>query len=206
MNSKRLMESKPSLVALALAVLLGCALVPEAAFATGCLNDSNPNLVKNGDFESGSGTNVTGWKVEWNSAVDPYVYLDRTNPHSGAQDLALGTTRAANDIVQKIQGTQVASIYTICFWLYSSPNLTGGVTSFEVLWNNVPELELSNSAQFGYQYYALNVIAQGNTQDFLRIRERNNQGFYYLDDVAVQLCTGCTLAPEFGQQKKLKSY
>jgi hypothetical protein len=45
------------------------------------------------------------------------------------------------------------------------------------------------------------VIAQGNSNDYLRIRERNKQGFYYLDDVAVQECTGCGLGAEAKPQK-----
>jgi hypothetical protein len=60
---------------------------------------------------------------------------------------------------------------------------------------------LTNSAEFGYQYLAINVLAQGNDLDFFRIRERNKQGFYYLDDVSIQLCNGCTLAA--GENKRV---
>src|SRR5204863_7571491 len=116
--------------------------------------------------------------------------------------LALGSTNAANDVVQKIKGTAAGKVYTICFWLYSSPNPTAGVTSLEVLWNNVTELALTNSAEFSYQYLALNVLAQGNDTDFLRIRERNREGFYFLDDVAVQECTGCGLGAEASPLKQ----
>lgn len=52
-------------------------------------------------------------------------------------------------------------------------------------------LELTNSAQFNYTYFSLNVT--GTNNDYLRFRERNGQGFYNLDDVAVQLCPGCGL-------------
>lgn len=202
MNTQCHSESRRGLCALAFAVLFAAGVMPKAALAQSCYNDDNPNLVKNGDFESGSGTDVKKWTVEWDSSVDQYVFLDRSNPHSGGQDLALGTIDAANDIVQKIKGTTVGQVYTICLWLASSPNPTGGVTSFSVLWNNVSELDLTNSAQFGYQYYAFNVTASG--ADFLRIRERNKQGFYYLDDVAVQLCSGCGLAPDSSAQKTSK--
>ena len=65
-------------------------------------------------------------------------------------------------------------------------------------------LELTNSGQFGYQYFALNVIAQGDDLDYLRFRERNKEGFYYLDDVSVQLCTGCGLAPDGGRANPKK--
>jgi hypothetical protein len=188
---------------MALIAMLAWTMGPTAVSAApSCLADSNPNLVRNGGFESGSGTHVTDWKVEWSSSADPFVYIERGHAHNGAQDLALGTTKASNDIVQKVRGTSRDNIYTICFWLYSSPNVTGGVTTFDVLWNNVTELNLTNSAQFGYQYFAINVLAQGDDSDYLRFRERNNQGFYYMDDVSVQLCSGCTLAPDADRRAK----
>ena len=134
--------------------------------------------------------------MEWPNSVDAYVYLDTSNPHSGSQELALGTISAPNDVVQHIKGTKTNTVYTVCFWLASSPNPTAGVTTFEVLWNNVPIISLSNSGPFGYQYLSFDVLAQGASLDFLRFRERNKQGYYYLDDVAVQECTGCGLAAE----------
>jgi hypothetical protein len=193
-------ESAYRVAAIAAVVASACVLAPSATLA-GCRDNNNANLVNNGGFESGSGTNITGWTVEWGKSVDPYVYLDTTNPHKGVQDLAIGTINAPNDIVQRIKGTSNGTVYTVCFWLYSSPNPSAGVTTFEILWNNVPELSLTNSGPFGYQYLSFNVIAQGNSNDYLRIRERNKQGFYYLDDVAVQECTGCGLGAEAKPQK-----
>ena len=193
MKNKYFQSCVKSLTALAAGVVAACVLLPGTTLAN-CQNNNNANLASNGGFESGSGTNITSWKVEWPPRVDPFVYIDTSHPHSGAQDLALGSTSAANDIAQTIKSTTPGKIYTICFWLYSSPNATAGVTTLEVWWNNVDELGLTNSAQFGYQYFAVNVLAQGN--DHLRFRERNKQGFYYLDDVAVQECTGCGLAAE----------
>ena len=175
------------------AIGLTCVLGPCAALAQSCLNNDNPNLVRNGGFESGSGFDIPDWTVEWKHKVDKFVYLDQGNPHSGGQDLKMGSIPAPNDIVQRVGGTTNGQVYTICFWLFSSPNPTAGVTTFEVAWNNVSELALTNSAPFGYQYFAINVIAQGGNLDFLRFRERNKQGFYYLDDVAVQECSGCSL-------------
>ena len=171
-------------------------MLPGTAAAENCYNNSNANLVRNGGFEGGSQYNVSGWTVEWDHTVDPEVFEETSHPHSGSQDLAMGTIEAPNDIVQRIRGTTGGKIYTVCFWLYSSPNPTAGVTTFEVLWNNVPVLTLTNSGNFTYQYLSLNVLAQGNKRDFLRFRERNKQGFYYLDDVAVQECTGCGLGAE----------
>jgi hypothetical protein len=188
------------LAALSAVLASACVLAPHATLAN-CVKNNNPELVNNGGFESGSGTTITGWTVEWKSSVDKYVYLDTTTPHNGAQDLAMGTINAPNDIVQRIKGTTNGTVYTVCFWLYSSPNPSAGVTTFEVLWNNVPELSLTNSGPFGYQYMSFNVLAQGNSLDYLRFRERNKQGFYYLDDVSVQECSGCGLGAEASQLK-----
>jgi hypothetical protein len=189
-----------SLMAATAVVASVCAIAPNVAQAN-CVKNNNVDLVNNGGFESGSGTTIPGWTVKWKSNVDKYVYIDTTHPHNGAQDLALGTINAPNDIVQRIKGTLAGSVYTVCLWLYSSPNPTAGVTTFEVLWNNVPELSLTNSGPFGYQYLSFDVLAQGNSLDFLRFRERNKQGFYYLDDVAVQQCSGCGLGAEEKPQK-----
>jgi hypothetical protein len=181
---------------------LTCVLGSGGALAQSCQNNSNTNLVTNGGFETGTQYNITDWSVQWDDTVDPYVYIDTTHPHSGSQDLALGTTPAPNDIIQRISGATTGQVYTICFWLYSAPDPTAGVTTFEVAWNNVTQLSLINSGAFGYQYYAINVVAQGKNQDYLQFRERNKQGFYYLDDVAVQECSGCGLYPGKKSAKK----
>lgn len=196
MTNGRFHTSMSGAAAIAGAFALACVLAPGTAHAQSCLNNTNSNFVKDGGFESGSGTNIPDWTVEWKPSADHYVYVDNSNPHSGSKELALGSINAPNDIVQRIKGTTTGQVYTICFWLSSSPNPTAGVTTFELLWNNVTELALTNSAPFGYQYLAVNVLAQGNNSDFLRFRERNKQGFYYLDDVAVQECTGCGLGAE----------
>lgn len=187
-------QSLRGLLAVAAASGLACSFGAGAALAQSCLDNSNTNLVQNGGFESGSGSSIPDWTVQWDNSVDPFVYIETSHPHSGSQDLAIGTVPAPNDIIQQIKGTTTGQVYTICFWLYSAPNPSAGVTTFEVAWNNVTQLSLINSGSFDYQYYAINVVAQGNNQDYLQLRERNKQGFYYIDDVAVQECSGCGLA------------
>lgn len=195
MNTQHFLSALRSAPALAAAAGLTWVLASGAALAQSCQNNSNTDLVRNGGFESGSGYKISDWTVGWKAKVDPYVYIDTVHPHDGSKDLAIGSTPAPNDVIQLIRGTKTGKVYTICFWLSSEPDTTGGVTTFEVSWNNVTELALINSAPFGYQYYAINVIAQGDNADYLQFRERNKQGFYYLDDVAVQECTGCGLDP-----------
>jgi len=127
--------------------------------------------------------------------VDPYVKVRNGNPHSGAKELDIGTTNGANDITQPIKTTTVGDVYTVCFWLASAPDQLIGKTSFAVLWNDVSELELTQSGPSTYQYYTFTVV--GTANDHLRFRERNDDGYYYLDDVAIQLCSGCTTGPQF---------
>lgn len=184
----------------ALLVLFACT-ASTGAFAQGCYNNTNANLVRNGGFEEGFGTNISHWNVRWTgtltngSLVDPYVMIGSGNPNSGKQELDLGTTGGANDISQPIRNTVAGDVYTVCFWLYSAPDPAVGKTSFQVLWDDVTELELTQSAQSPYQYYTFTVAGTG--QDHLRFRERNDDGYYYLDDVAVQLCSGCDSASRF---------
>lgn len=190
-------------LALAWGFVLTCSVPPEA-LAQSCYNNTNANLVQNGDFETGGvGSVIPKWKVRWTgtlsdgTAVDPYVTVGNDNPHNGAQELDLGTSFGANDIFQEVRGTTAGALYTVCFWLASAPDPAVGKTSLEVLWNDVNELELTQSGPSVYQYYTFVVSAIGLHHDHLRFRERNDQGYYYLDDVAVQLCTGCTLAEGF---------
>ena len=182
-------------------ILLLCA-ASSAADAQSCYQNNNTNFVKNGGFEDGGvGTTIPHWNERWTGTlsngdlVDPFVSVENDNPHSGKQELDLGTTLGANDIAQPIKNTVAGDVYTVCFWLYSAPNITIGKTSFDVLWNDVSQLKLVQSATSPYQYYTFTVVGTGD--DHLRFRERNDNGFYYLDDVAVQLCTGCTAGSQF---------
>jgi hypothetical protein len=202
MNIDFFKDARCRVVALAWGLMLACTVPPEA-FAQSCYNNTNANLVQNGDFESGDiGFIIPKWHVRWTgtlsdgSMVDPNVQVGNGNPHNGAKELDLGTTFGANDIFQAVRRTTAGALYTVCFWLASAPDPLVGKTSLEVLWNDVNELELIQSGPSLYQYYTFVVSANG-TNDHLRFRERNDQGYYYLDDVAVQLCTGCTSAPRF---------
>jgi hypothetical protein len=185
-------------------IVLGCT-ASSGAFAQSCYNNSNPNLIQNGGFENGSvGQTIPDWNVKWHGKtntgklVDPYLNVGNDNPHSGSQELDMGTTLGTNDIYQPITTTVAADVYTVCFWLASAPDPSVGKTSIEVLWNDVSELELIQSATSPYQYYSFTVVGTG--ADHLRFRERNDKGYYYLDDVALQLCSGCTAGHEFKKQ------
>ena len=196
-------DARCRVVALAWGFVLTCTVPPEAV-AQSCYNNTNANLVQNGDFEKGSvGSVIPNWKVRWTgtlldgTAVDPNVNVGNGNPHNGAQELDLGTTGGANDIFQQVSGTSAGALYVVCFWLASVPDPLIGKTSLEVLWNDQNELELVQSGPSAYQYYTFVVSATGARHDYLRFRERNDYGYYYIDDVAVQLCSGCTSAPLF---------
>src|ERR1700731_537911 len=135
MNDKLFNGARCGVFALAGGIVLACTASPEA-FAQSCYNNSNPNLVKNGGFEQGSvGSNIPKWKLRWQGTlsngnpVDPYVTVGNSNPHSGTQELNLGTTTGANDIFQGIKGTTVGDVYTVCFWLASAPDQSIGKTS-----------------------------------------------------------------------------
>src|SRR5438067_2530555 len=61
-------------------IMLACAASPEA-IAQSCYNNSNPNLVQNGDFEAGSvGSAIPHWRVRWSATADPYVNVGNDNP------------------------------------------------------------------------------------------------------------------------------
>ena len=184
-------------VALAV-VVLACTLLPASLSAQTCTGLSTPNLVVNGGFEQGNGFNITGWNVAWNSSADPYMFISNSNVHSGSQTLWMGAIPGSNRIYQSIPNLSPGSVYTVCFWLANDSNCCA--SSFQAMWNDNPVLDMVNNAGFGYQYYSFQVVAVGKGRDVLSFQARQVPSYYYLDDISLQQCTGCTL--NFTEQGK----
>jgi hypothetical protein len=167
--------------------LLGAALFSGAASAT-CTGNSNGSLIHNGGFESGSSTNISGWKV--GDTSDTHVFESSAHAKGGTKSLQMGTSGFENRISQSITDAVPGDAYTVCFWLY---NQSGGSSSFRAQWNGQDMTIVKNSINNGldqFSYYSFNVVATGS--DVLSFEERDDPSFLYLDNVDVQLC-GCTL-------------
>ena len=186
----------------AIAILIACALMPVAASAQTCNGLTTPQQVVNGGFQSGSGFIIPlPWMVAWDSTADPYMLIS-TGGHLSSQALWMGAIPGSNRISQSLPRLTAGSVYTLCFWLSNDNNCCA--SSFEATWNDNNVLEMVNNAGFGYQYYSFQVVAVGGGRDVLSFQARQVPAYYYLDDVSVQLCTGCffPFSPQEQQGKK----
>jgi hypothetical protein len=179
---------------------LGFLMLPTPASAK-CTGNSNPVLVQNDGFESGTGTNIPDWTV-FNTADNEFGAFSDI-PKSGMQSLRMATVGGENRIAQTIT-TTAGSVYTVCFWL--TPGAAVGPDSFRAQWNNQDMIVLKNIGsptgvgQFTFAYYQFSVVATGN--DVLSFEGRNDPGVFYLDNVDVELCTACSISNGAMQAKK----
>ena len=178
-----------------------CLAMSAGMSAQTCNGLSSPNLVVNGNFESGSLYSITGWSVAWDSSADRFMYLYTSNQHSGNQALWMGAVPGSNRIYQQIPNLVPGAVYTVCFWLANDVKCCA--SSFQATWNDNNILDMTNNAGFGYQYFTFQVVAVGKGRDVLSFQARQVPSYYYLDDVALQVCPSCTLT--FSSQEKTSS-
>jgi hypothetical protein len=174
------------------AVIMACVIVPATVSAQTCTGGSGASKVLNGGFQIGSGTTTTDWTVAWPASVDPYVSIGGNGQGGSSQSLALGSTPGENRISQTIPGLTAGQTYVLCFWL--SNGGSPGPNSFEATWNDNNSFQIINTDSFGYTYYSFVVEAVGGGHDVLSFEERNSPSYFYLDNVALQLCSGCSLS------------
>jgi hypothetical protein len=168
-------------------------LLPATASAM-CKNNTNPSLIHNGGFESGtlnSASGVSAWTV-FNTS-DTHLGITDDTYKGGARSLYFASIGGENRISQHIT-TTAGSIYTVCFYLSSGQNQ--GTTAFRAQWNDEDMIVMKNSgvdeSLFGtFIYYEFNVEATG--ADVLSFEGRDDPSALYLDNVDVQLCSSCSI-------------
>ncbi len=144
---------------------------------------SNANLVANPGFETGD---FTGWTVN-----DPSMFTGvGSNPtfaQEGNHYAYLGANPDVGSLSQNLS-TVVGASYNLSFWLAN--DFTAGLdptNSFEVFWNGVSILTLTNAPVFDYtQFNFTNLVATGASTT-LEFRYRHGNDFFRLDDVSVQV-------------------
>jgi hypothetical protein len=161
-----------------LGVVVWLALLPVAGA-------SATELVTDGGFEAGD---LGAW-----SLTDSSGFSGLTTPgHSGSYAAALGAEQTDGTLGQ-VLSTVNGQSYSLTFWLANNSDTP--TTNFEVSVGGVVLDSLSNSAVFDFQQFTYNFIASGaNTQ--LLFTARNDDGFWFLDDVSVTESRDTNPAPE----------
>jgi hypothetical protein len=183
------------------AVIMACVIVPATMSAQTCPGGTGANKVLNGGFEIGSGYTITDWTVAF--TADPYTQIV-SGGQSGLQSLEMGSTYGENRVFQKFSGLTAGADYLLCFWVKNAATIPFTANSFEATWNDKNSVQIINSDAFGYTFYEFQVEAVGGTNtDTLSFEARNDPSYWYLDNVALQLCSGCsnlTFSPENGMK------
>lgn len=139
-------------------------------------------LIVNGGFEAGS---FTGWSTSGSYInIDTYCSgpSESLAPHSGSYEACLGTVGADGSLSQTISDT-AGQVYLLSYWVASDGNTP---SDFRVTWNGtvLSGSALSNTAaSSSYVNYQFTVTATGT--DTLTFYERNDPGYWALDDVSM---------------------
>jgi hypothetical protein len=171
------------------------AAVPGFAGASLC-DATAGNLVPNCGFETGDFTSWT--QVGTFMGVVTTGDISGLNPNSGAYYAALGTFNGDGSLGPTVGLTTVpGQTYTFSFWLTNtfqgdalSPN------DFSADWGGTDVLAFNNAAPMPYTFYTF-IETATSTSTTIGFTERNDAGFWGLDDVSV-VANSPTAAPEPG--------
>ena len=158
----------------AVAVAFG-GMVATTAFAGSVGNETGPNLVVNGGFETGDFSS-------WTAAVDPsFSGVDALAAHSGNFGAFFGDITTPGSISQSF-ATLAGASYNIHFWLRSdgaAPN------SVQVLWGGTTVYSSTNLGTFAYTEIVIDPLATAGLTT-LELRARGGNGFLEVDDISVR--------------------
>ena len=138
------------------------------------------NSVVNGGFETGD---FTGWTVN-----DPSGFTnigpDPLFAHSGTYHANLGALGLIGTLSQNIVTTP-GTVYNLSFWLTNDSGVPPN--EFDVLWNGVTIYSATNSAMFPYTNFFFPELVATGPSTALVFRYRNDDDFFRLDDVSVNV-------------------
>ncbi len=172
--------------AVPLAMVAALALVTSFSTHAGLVaNETGPNLVTNGGFESTSGISGSGWTPS-GFLLEGFDYFVDSNPadaHSGSRSFAGGGIGAPGFISQNI-ATVAGQSYNIHLWLANLSGFSGG-TTIQVLWGGNLVYSASNILGFGYNEIVIDPLATSATT-MLSIGLRDDSFFLNVDDISVR--------------------
>lgn len=135
------------------------------------------NIVTNCGFEAGA--TATGWTFGGNTG---FLGVDTTpaNANSGNNSLFMGAVGSDGTVSQSL-GTVAGNGYNISFYLQSD----GGTPSdFSASFGAATLMSLTNTPAGAYILYSFHQFASSGST-LLNFSERNDPGFWHLDDVSV---------------------
>jgi hypothetical protein len=136
------------------------------------------NIVTNCGFEA-SNTVATGWTIVDGSGFT-FVDASAGSANSGNNSLAMGA-EFVNGTVSQLLNTVAGNIYAISFYLKSD----GGTPSdFSAMFGATTLVSLTNTPAGAYTLYSF-VETGTSSSTLLNFNERNDPGFWHLDDVSV---------------------
>jgi hypothetical protein len=162
-----------------------------AVMALAMVGTAAADLVTNGGFETG---NFSSWTFTGGGCVGVTGSVAGVGcspvdtdpgPHSGNYAAYLGPNGQIDTLAQNLATTGGQS-YRVSFWL--SNTSLNGVTNpnlFQVSWDGVALMTLSNASAFGYQQFFIYTDAADNGSE-LKFTFRQDPAYYVLDDVSVE--------------------
>jgi hypothetical protein len=144
---------------------------------------SGPNLVVNGDFETGD---FTGWTTDSGSVTTGSTYA-----HSGTYGAEFGPVGSLGYLSQTLSTTPGTS-YVLSFWLDSpdgeNPN------EFQVSWDGTTLLDEANIPAIGWTNIQF-VVTATDTSTVLQFGFRDDPTYLGFDDVSVSTQSSTSLPP-----------
>lgn len=139
---------------------------------------AGPNLIANGDFETGD---FSDWDQ---SPSNAYFGVDDRGALSGNFSAYFGSVTGTADFISQAVTTTPGAAYTVTFRL-DSPFSSQGQASFEGDFGGVTFLSLSNTdPNFSNKVFSFTVKAS-SSMSLLKFSATNSAYYYLLDDINV---------------------
>jgi len=148
-------------------------------------DETGPDLVTNGSFESTSVVAGSGWTASgfFAEGFDYFIDVNPADAQSGTHSFAGGGIGALGFISQDIP-TVLGQNYNIHLWLANPSGFSDG-TAIEVLWGGDLVYSASDILGFSYQEIVIDPAATSTTMA-LSIGLRDDSFFLNVDNISVR--------------------